>query len=222
MAHRPKISVVGAGNVGATVAQYVAERELGDVVLVDIVEGIPQGQGARPRPGGTGPRLRRRARRLEHLRRDGRLRHRGHHRGAGAQARDDPRRPPVQERRDRRRRGRPGRGPLEERHPDPRHQPARRHGAARRGSAPASRPSGSSAWRACSTRPASARSSRASSTCPWRTSPRSCSAATATPWCRCRGTRRSPAFPSPISCPRRRSRRWSRARPMAAPRSWRS
>ena len=44
MAHRPKISVIGAGNVGATVAQYAAERELGDVVLVDIVEGIPQGK----------------------------------------------------------------------------------------------------------------------------------------------------------------------------------
>jgi malate dehydrogenase len=44
MAQRPKISVVGAGNVGATVAQYVAARELGDVVLVDIVEGIPQGK----------------------------------------------------------------------------------------------------------------------------------------------------------------------------------
>jgi malate dehydrogenase len=44
MSHRPKISVVGAGNVGATVAQYVAGRELGDVVLVDIIEGIPQGK----------------------------------------------------------------------------------------------------------------------------------------------------------------------------------
>jgi malate dehydrogenase len=41
---RPKISVVGAGNVGATVAQYAVERELGDVVLVDIIEGIPQGK----------------------------------------------------------------------------------------------------------------------------------------------------------------------------------
>jgi malate dehydrogenase len=44
MAERPKISVVGAGNVGATVAQYAVERELGDVVLVDIIEGIPQGK----------------------------------------------------------------------------------------------------------------------------------------------------------------------------------
>ena len=41
---RPKITVVGAGNVGATVAQYVVEKELGDVVLVDVVEGIPQGK----------------------------------------------------------------------------------------------------------------------------------------------------------------------------------
>src|SRR5438046_4124013 len=41
---RPKISVVGAGNVGASVAQYVVERELGDVVLVDVIEGVPQGK----------------------------------------------------------------------------------------------------------------------------------------------------------------------------------
>src|ERR1041384_1220431 len=44
MAARPKISVVGAGNVGASVAQYAVEKELGDVVLVDVVEGIPQGK----------------------------------------------------------------------------------------------------------------------------------------------------------------------------------
>lgn len=41
---RTKISVVGAGNVGATVAQLIAYKELGDVVLVDIVEGLPQGK----------------------------------------------------------------------------------------------------------------------------------------------------------------------------------
>jgi malate dehydrogenase len=41
---RPKISVIGAGNVGASVAQYAVEKELGDVVLVDVVEGIPQGK----------------------------------------------------------------------------------------------------------------------------------------------------------------------------------
>jgi len=41
---RTKISVVGAGNVGATVAQLVAYKELGDVVMVDIIEGLPQGK----------------------------------------------------------------------------------------------------------------------------------------------------------------------------------
>jgi malate dehydrogenase len=41
---RPKITVVGAGNVGASVAQYAVERELGDVVLVDVIEGVPQGK----------------------------------------------------------------------------------------------------------------------------------------------------------------------------------
>ena len=41
---RPKITVVGAGNVGATTAQRLAERDYADVVLVDIVEGLPQGK----------------------------------------------------------------------------------------------------------------------------------------------------------------------------------
>jgi malate dehydrogenase len=40
-----KVTVVGAGNVGATLAQRVADRELADVVLIDIVEGMPQGKG---------------------------------------------------------------------------------------------------------------------------------------------------------------------------------
>ena len=42
---RNKVTVIGAGNVGATVAQRVAEAGLADVVLVDIVEGLPQGKG---------------------------------------------------------------------------------------------------------------------------------------------------------------------------------
>jgi malate dehydrogenase len=40
-----KVTVVGAGNVGATLAQRIADRELADVVLIDIVEGMPQGKG---------------------------------------------------------------------------------------------------------------------------------------------------------------------------------
>ena len=41
---RPKITIVGAGNVGATAAHWAAQKEMGDVVLVDIVEGMPQGK----------------------------------------------------------------------------------------------------------------------------------------------------------------------------------
>ena len=39
-----KVTVVGAGNVGATAAQRIVEKELADVALIDIVEGIPQGK----------------------------------------------------------------------------------------------------------------------------------------------------------------------------------
>jgi malate dehydrogenase len=42
---RKKVTVIGAGHVGATLAQRVAETELADVVLVDVAEGIPQGKG---------------------------------------------------------------------------------------------------------------------------------------------------------------------------------
>ncbi|MDA2915483.1 malate dehydrogenase [Nitrospinae bacterium AH_259_B05_G02_I21] len=41
---RAKITIVGAGNVGATAAHWAATKELGDVVLVDIIEGVPQGK----------------------------------------------------------------------------------------------------------------------------------------------------------------------------------
>jgi malate dehydrogenase len=41
---RPKISIIGAGHVGATTAFKIAELELGDVVLVDIIEDMPQGK----------------------------------------------------------------------------------------------------------------------------------------------------------------------------------
>jgi len=41
---RKKVSIVGAGNVGATAAHWIAAKELADVVLIDIAEGIPQGK----------------------------------------------------------------------------------------------------------------------------------------------------------------------------------
>lgn len=42
---RSKVSVIGAGNVGATLAQRIVEKGYADVVLVDIIEGLPQGKG---------------------------------------------------------------------------------------------------------------------------------------------------------------------------------
>src|SRR3970282_212873 len=42
---RRKVTVVGAGHVGATVAQLIANKELADVVMTDIIDGLPQGKG---------------------------------------------------------------------------------------------------------------------------------------------------------------------------------
>src|SRR5690349_491795 len=41
---RRKVTIVGAGNVGATAGQRIADKQLADVVLIDIVEGVPQGK----------------------------------------------------------------------------------------------------------------------------------------------------------------------------------
>ncbi len=42
---RKKVTVIGAGNVGATLAHRLVDKQLADVVLIDILEGIPQGKG---------------------------------------------------------------------------------------------------------------------------------------------------------------------------------
>jgi malate dehydrogenase len=47
-----KVTVVGAGNVGATLAQRLADKEVADVVLIDILEGIPQGKSLDMRQAG--------------------------------------------------------------------------------------------------------------------------------------------------------------------------
>src|ERR1700740_2695270 len=51
---RKKVTIVGAGNVGATAAHWIAAKELADVVLIDVVEGVPQGKGLDPRGGMPG------------------------------------------------------------------------------------------------------------------------------------------------------------------------
>jgi len=45
MLRRRKLSIIGAGNVGATAAHWAAAKELGDIVLVDVIDGLPQGKG---------------------------------------------------------------------------------------------------------------------------------------------------------------------------------
>ena len=41
---RNKIALIGAGNIGGTLAHLAAAKELGDIVLFDVVEGVPQGK----------------------------------------------------------------------------------------------------------------------------------------------------------------------------------
>ena len=41
---RKKVTIVGSGNVGATAAHWMAAKELCDVVLIDIIDGAPQGK----------------------------------------------------------------------------------------------------------------------------------------------------------------------------------
>jgi malate/lactate dehydrogenase len=41
---RKKVSIVGAGNVGSTAAHWIMAKELADVVMIDVVEGVPQGK----------------------------------------------------------------------------------------------------------------------------------------------------------------------------------
>lgn len=49
---RSKVTIVGAGNVGASCAQLLAQRDYADVVLVDIIEGLPQGKSLDLRQAG--------------------------------------------------------------------------------------------------------------------------------------------------------------------------
>ena len=98
---------IGAGNVGATTRAAHRRGGLADVVLVDIVEGLPQGKGldlaeAAPVVGHDA-----RITRHERLRRHRRLGRHRRHVGPGAPARDEPRRPAGEERRHRQGR-RPG------------------------------------------------------------------------------------------------------------------
>ena len=103
---RKKVSIVGAGNVGATAAHWIAAKELADVVLIDVVEGMPQGKAldlleampiAKQDVSITGSNDYAATREL---------RHRGHHCRNCSQAGNEPRRPAANQLQDHVRRGR--------------------------------------------------------------------------------------------------------------------
>ncbi len=128
---RNKVTIVGSGNVGATAAHWIASKELADVVLIDIVEGVPQGKGLDLLEAMPIEKRDSSCHRHQRLRRHRQLRHRRHHRRHSAQARHEPRRPAQHQLQDHERRRRQGRAALAELHPHHRLEPARRHGAGR-------------------------------------------------------------------------------------------
>ena len=125
---RKKIALIGAGQIGGTLAHLAALKELGDIVLFDIVDGVPQGKALDLAESGPGRRLQRATDGRERLCRHRRRRRRHRHRGRAAQARHEPRRPARHQPQGdgRGRRGHQGAcaGRLRHLH----HQPARRHG----------------------------------------------------------------------------------------------
>ena len=91
---RDKIALIGSGQIGGTLAHLIGLKELGDVVMFDIAEGVPQGKVARHRAVFPGRRFRRPSHRRQFLR-GARWRQGLHrHRRRAAQARHEPRRSP--------------------------------------------------------------------------------------------------------------------------------
>ena len=87
---RNKISLVGAGNIGGTLALLAGLKQLGDVTLFDIAEGIPQGKALDIAQASPIEGFRCRSRRVERLQRACRQRRGDRHRRCRAQAWDEP------------------------------------------------------------------------------------------------------------------------------------
>ena len=97
----PKVTVVGAGQVGATAAELLLLHDIADVCMIDVAEGLPQGKALDLMHAALGRAVRPERRRHERLRRHRRQRRRGRDRRPAAQARHDPRRPARRQQRDR-------------------------------------------------------------------------------------------------------------------------
>ena len=111
---RKKVTIVGAGNVGATAAHWIAAKELADVVLMDVMEGVPQGKALDLLQAMPIEKRDVLDRRHERLCGHGGLGHRGDYGGHCAQAGDEPRRPAEYELQDHARRGGEGGGGFAE------------------------------------------------------------------------------------------------------------
>ena len=181
---RNKIALIGAGNIGGTLAHLIGLKELGDVVLFDVFGGVAAGKALdimQSGPvegfdalmsGGSDYAAIKGADvvivtagfpRTPGMSRDDLI---GKNAGVIAEVAD----------------GHPRQ--LSGRFRHLHHQPARRDGLGDEGEVRACPPIRSSAWPACSTAPASGCSWRRNSASRWRTSRPSCSAGMATPWCR--------------------------------------
>ena len=114
--------------IGGTLAHLAAKKELGDIVLFDVVEGIPAGQGARPVAVRPDRGLRREDHRHQRLCRHRRRRRRHRHRRRAAQAGHEPRRPARDQPQGDEGGRRGHQGPRPGRVRDLHHQPARRDG----------------------------------------------------------------------------------------------
>ena len=137
---RNKIALIGAGQIGGTLAHLAALKELGDIVLFDIVDGVPQGKALDLAESGPVEGFNAKLKGASVLRRHRRRRRRHRHRRRAAQARHEPRRParhqPQGDGRGRRRHQGQCAGRLRHLH----HQPARRDGlGAAEGVRPAAR-----------------------------------------------------------------------------------
>ena len=198
---RNKVTVIGAGNVGATTAQRIAEAGLADVVLVDIVDGLPQGKGldlAEAAPVvGHDARITGTNDYADTAGSDIIVVTSGIPRKPGM-SRDDLHR---DQRRDRRRRGEERGRRVARRDHHRRHQPARRHVPRREGGLGLPARAGHRHGRRPRLGALPDVHRRWSSASRSRTSTRSSSAATATRWSRSAATRPSRACRSPSCCP---------------------
>ena len=85
-----KITVVGAGFVGATAAHWAASKELGDVCIVDIIEGMPQGKALDLRQAAPVEGFDSNVIGTNDYKDTAGFRHRHHHRRCAPQARNEP------------------------------------------------------------------------------------------------------------------------------------